>query len=367
MTPSGHQRDRRMGGRLLVGLIALVAGACTSSAGPYASATSAGSSLTTSSPPASNASDLPIGSPAPSARRNGPSAEPAPSARSFPLDNAPINIAAVNGVVWAVGDEVLLRIETATNATAELPIPVGAGSGSIDAAADALWIADWSGGEVYRLDPANGAILATIPVAAPVGVIATADGVFVGSEAQGGVVRIDPRTDTVTREFPQRGGFAYGAGSLWFAQRETGTVVRVGATTGDVEATVVVPPAGRPGSDAGGGGCFVGGRLPDAWWTWCFTERGASVPARIDPVTNTATGFVHVGGSVSGGVVVIDDLSWFVLDDRLVAVDGLNHVTRVVGLGDGFRSDDALVEGDSLWIPDEGDRRIVRIKLVDLR
>lgn len=350
----------------VVGLIAIVAGACTSTGSPDVSSRSAGASLTTSTASASTPR-VPATAQASPSTPNGPSAEPPPPARSFPLDNAPINIAGFNGVVWAVGDEVLLRIETATNATAELPIPVGAGSGSIDAAADALWIADWRGGEVYRLDPANGAILATIPVAAPVGVIATADGVFVGSEAQGGVVRIDPRTDTVTREFPQRGGFAYGAGSLWFAQRETGTVVRVGATTGDVEATVVVPPAGRPGSDAGGGGCFVGGRLPDAWWTWCFTERGASAPVRIDPASSATTGTVHVGGSVSGGVVVIDDLSWFVLDDRLVAVDRLNRVSRVVSLGNGFASDNAVVEGDSLWVSDEAGRRIVRIKLADLR
>jgi streptogramin lyase len=347
-------------------LIAIVAGACTSTGRPDASSRSAGASLTTSTASASTPR-APATARASPSTPNGPSAEPPPPARSFPLDNAPINIAGLNGVVWAVGDELLLRIDAATSATTELPIPVVAGSGSIGAAADALWIADWRGGHVLRLDPSSGAVRATIAVGAPVGVIATADGVFIGSEAQGGVVRIDPRTNTVTRKFPQRGGFAYADGSLWFAQRDSGTVVRVGATTGKVEGTIEVPAEARPGSDAGRGGCFVGGRLPDAWWTWCFTERGASAPVRIDPASRATTGTIHVGGSVSGGVVVIDDLSWFVLDDRLVAVDRLNRVSRVVSLGNGFASDNAVVEGDSLWVSDEAGRRIVRIKLVDLR
>lgn len=352
---------------LPVGCVVVLIAACASSGGPPGSAEAVGSPLATSSVPATAASRESATSPAPSSASRNPSPQPPPPSRVFPLDNAPINIAAVDGVVWAVGDEILLRIDAATNATRELPIPVGAGSGSIGASADALWIADWRGGVVLRMDPSSGATRATIPVGAPVGVIATADGVFVGSEAQGGVVRIDPVANVVTTEFPQRGGFAYGDGSLWFAQRDSGTVVRVGPSKGNIEATVAVPAAARPGPDAGGGGCFVGGRLPDAWWTWCFTERGASVPVRIDPATNAAIGSVEVGGGVSGGVVVADGLSWFVLDDRLVAVDARNEVTRVVGLGEGFGADNAVLEAGSLWIPDENGRRVVRIELADLR
>ena len=293
----------------------------------------------------------------------GASAELLSPAAVYPVDNAPISIAARDGMVWALGDGVLLRIDAATDVVTEFAIPVGAGSGSIGASTDALWIADWLGDVVLRVDPTNGTTLATIPVDAPVGVIATAEGIFVGSEGNAGVVRIDPGTNNVTKTYPHRGGFGYGDGSLWFAQRETATVVRVGAATREVEGTFEVPAEARPGNDAGHGGCFVGGKLPDAWWTWCYLEHGPSVPVRIDPETLAATGSARVGGAVSGGVQVVNDLSWFVLEDRLVAVDGHNEIRRVIGLGDGFAADNAVFDGGSMWIPDEAGRRVVRIEL----
>jgi len=347
---------------LLAGCLLVVIGGCGSGGRPDRSVEPA-------VPP--GPSGLPGTSRAPTAAApslpDRPSPEARPRWRAFPLDNAPIGIAAADGIVWAVGDRILLRIDAATNSTRTLPIPVGAGSGSIDASAGAVWIADWRGGNVYRVDPSNGAILATIPVSRPVGVIATEDGIFVGSEAQGGVVRIDPGTNAVTMSIPQRGGFAYGDGRLWFAQRDTGTVVRVGARTGEIDGRLEVPAAALPDPDDGQGACYVGGRLPDAWWTWCFSERGKSVPIRIDPRTLAATGSVEVGGGVSGAVVVMDGLSWFVLDNRLVAVDDRNAVVRDISLGDGFGADNAIVAADSLWIPDEYQRQIVRIRLADLR
>jgi streptogramin lyase len=356
---------RRVARVLLAGWLLVVAGGCGSGGGPDRSVEPADSPPETSAlpgtsshaPTASGASSLP----------DRPSPEARPPWRAFPIDNAPIGIAAADGIVWAVGDRILLRIDAATNSTRELPIPVSAGSGSIDASAAAIWIADWRGGKVYRVDPSNGSVVASIPVKAPVGVIATPDGIYVGSEAQGGVVRIDPGTNVVTMNIPQRGGFAFGDGKLWFAQRDTGTVVRVEATTGEVDGTIEVPAAARPGPDDGQGACYVGGHLPDAWWTWCFTERGKSVPIRIDPRTLAVTGSVEVGGGVSGAVLVLDGLSWFVLDNRLVAVDARNTVVRDISLGDRFGADGAIVAADSLWIPDEYQRQIVRIRLADLR
>ncbi|HEU0235020.1 MAG TPA: hypothetical protein VFR14_01130 [Candidatus Limnocylindrales bacterium] len=296
-----------------------------------------------------------------------PSPESPPPMRAFPVDNAPINIAARDGEIWAVGDGVLLRIDGATNATTEFPLDIGAGSGSIGASTDALWIADWLGDVVLRVDPANGAIVATIPVAAPVGVIATAEGIFVGSEGAAGVVRIDPDRNVVAMEYPQRGGFAYADGSLWFAQRDAGTVVRVQAATGQVQSRFEVPAEGRPGPDAGLGGCFVGGRSPDAWWTWCFTEHGDSVAIRIDPRTLAARGSVAVGGPIAGAVVVVDELSWFILDRGIAAVDDRNEVVRAIDLGAGFAANNAVIAADALWVPDEEGRRVVRIELSALR
>ena len=75
----------------------------------------------------------------------------------------------------------------------------------------------------------------------------------------------------------------------------------------------------------------------------------------------------HLGFAVSGGVVVVGERSWFVANDRLIAVDARNVVTRVIGLGDGVGADNAILAADSLWIPDEGNRQVVRIALTDLR
>ncbi len=48
-------------------------------------------------------------------------------------------------------------------------------------------------------------------------------------------------------------------------------------------------------------------------------------------------------------------------------VEDRNEVTRVIGLGDGFGANDAILAADSLWIPDEAGRRVIRIELADLR
>ena len=285
----------------------------------------------------------------------------------YPVDDAPISIAGLGEHVWATGDGYLLRIDVTTGETATITTSVRAGSGSLGAARNALWHADWRGGMVYRLDPASGAVTGSVAVSRPVGVVATDDVIWVGSEGASGLTRIDPTSLELLGAIDIRGNFAVGAGSVWFAQRDRNRVLRLDAETATEEASITYPPAAQPDPSKGAGGCFVGGELPDAWWTWCFLERGASTPVRIDPQTNAASGWVSVGGSVSGGVLVIDGVSWFVLNDALVAVDGADHVKRIVRLGEGFGADNAIVFAGALWIPNEMAREVVRIDLAALR
>jgi hypothetical protein len=295
-----------------------------------------------------------------------PSAEPAPVMQRFPVDDAPIGIVGLGNHVWATGDRYLLRINVETGATTSFATPVGTGSGSLGASADALWLADHRGNAVYRIDPATGGITATVEMSRPVGVVATGDAIWVGSEGFSGLTRIDPTSATVLGSVDIKGGFAVGDGSLWFAQRAEARLLRVDLQTHEEQASIDFPLDARPTATAGQGSCFVWGELPDAWWTWCFTEHDWSTPIRIDARTNQAVGTVRVGGSVSGRVFVIDGLSWFVLDNALVAVDSSDRVTRVISLGTGFGADNAIVHAGGIWIPNEFGREVVRIELAAL-
>ena len=79
-------------------------------------------------------------------------------------------------------------------------IDAGGGADALAVGDGSVWVANSLDGTVSRIDPHNGAVIATIAVGEGPAAIATGTGgVWVANQFAGTVSRIDPATDTVAR------------------------------------------------------------------------------------------------------------------------------------------------------------------------
>jgi streptogramin lyase len=195
-----------------------------------------------------------------------------------------------------------------------------------------LWIADFEGNQVLRVDIATGAQSATIPVRDPTGITFGEGSVWatvhVGRrderepiEGNGGqLAKIDPATNRVTALIdvgPRPYWVVTGFGSAWTGNATGGSVSRVDALTNAVT-TIPVPADGAFDIDVIGSHVWVG-IGPQYWSPDC--DPTATVPSgavvRIDPGTNQVDG--RIGVPCAGGIVPDGDRFWVIGPD----VDGV--------------------------------------------
>jgi YVTN family beta-propeller protein len=270
---------------------------------------------------------------------------------------------AVDGAVWVSGVEPgIVGYDAATGgvrasvATADIPLAMEQGFGS-------LWAGEGSGAEimtVVRVEPADGAVLARIPVPSPglrpeSSLAVTKDAVWAlvdGDDADSRLlVRLDPATNTVRDTFPApaaaeavRGGF----GSLWVATGRQ-SVVRVDPADGSTQATV----------ETGFGSRFMAVG-DDA--VWVLNQDDGTV-SRIDPDTDTVTATVRVSdGRIPGGDITAGDGAvWVRTETELAtAIDpATDEVVRVLGPAKGSGS--VAVTPGAVWITAHDVRQVYRV------
>jgi YVTN family beta-propeller protein len=152
------------------------------------------------------------------------------------------DVSADAGSTWVAnrGDTAhgLTRVNTTTNQV-EAQIDTANGNGlsctAVVALAQSIWTVDLVLGDgssvvVERVDPTTNKVVATIPTpdAVPFQFAADAHGVWVyGPDT--GLYRIDPQTNRVIGKLTMTGGagVALGAGSVWFANGQDGTLMRI--------------------------------------------------------------------------------------------------------------------------------------------
>jgi YVTN family beta-propeller protein len=173
-------------------------------------------------------------------------------------------VAVGHGAVWTVAnDGELSRIDPASGrvvARSESSFwldAIAAGEGGV-------WLVTWSKDDdepsVARIDPSTNTVIPVLsaPVEA-MGIAAGAGGIWISDAFDDSVWKIDPVTRRVTSTI-QAGdsprGIAAGAGSVWVANSGDGTVSRIDPASGKVVATIEV--GGRPDDIAvGEGGVWV--------------------------------------------------------------------------------------------------------------
>ena len=215
-------------------------------------------------------------------------------------------------------------------ATVEIPKPCG--TMALDFGS--LWVANCNGGELYRIDPATGAVQALIPAGmGPSGeqnVVSGAGSVWAPNQAAGTIARIDPATNAVVASVevsPKTSYLAFGYGALWAASGEGGTLQRIDPATNAVTHTITLGKT--PGFLAAGEG---------AVW---IQEQGDGTLARIDPQTVEVTGRTRVGDNLKWGDIdtgdgkvwlrTTDDQTFVVIDATTGEI--LHRVGRPEGSG----------------------------------
>ena len=200
-----------------------------------------------------------------------------------------------------------------------------------------VWVGGLGSGDVLRIDPASGKVLARVSIGARAFNLAAAPGAVWGiANLTNTAARIDTRTGKVTASVPVGNGpydIEWGFGSAWVSNSLDGTVSRITGKKVVKTIKVGVEPNGI---------AAIGNYL----WV---TDHTAGKLLRLDPRTNRVTGQVPLSGAdwVTGsrGSLYVSQETNVVtrVDARTLKVLGRVNVHRNP-LGS------AIVSGD-LWVP----------------
>jgi streptogramin lyase len=289
----------------LVGALFSIAVAACGSATPTPSSSSAVAPPTSAGLPSAVAlptatpATAPAGSRAPSSQQ--PSAVPSagdvaspPGTRTlqdFALADAGPLATGPFGLLEVASRDVV-RIDTSTGTVT--PFGIGNGEGLADVAESptAIWVADFDGSQVERVDPASHAITSFDTGAASY-VLPVGKTVWVSDHHEGQVTRLDAATGHVidrTTLGPSGvngpNDMALGDGSVWVEVPNRAEVVRMNPQTAKVTARIPVPASFGDDSQL-----LV---QPDAVWI----DGGGNTPdiIRIDPRTNRVVARITLDG-----------------------------------------------------------------------
>ena len=200
-----------------------------------------------------------------------------------------------------------------------------------------VWVGGLGSGDVIRVDPATGKVVARVSVGARVFNLAAAPGaVWAIDNALSTAVRVDTKTANVTARVPvgfQPYDIEWGFGSAWVANAGDGTVWRI--TNGKVVKRIKV------GAEPNGLTAYRG-----ALWV---SDHTLGKVVRIAPATNRITATVKIPGA-----------DWITgLGDNIYVSQETNQVSRisvttlrVTGIAKVARNPlGSTIVGKQLWVP----------------
>ena len=216
-------------------------------------------------------------------------------------------------------------------------VQIGSPTFGLATGGGSVWVGGLGSGDVIRVDPASGKVLARVTVGARVFNLAAAPGaVWAIDNALSTAVRVDTATGKVTARVPvgfQPYDIEWGFGSAWVANAGDGTVWRI--TNGKVVAKIKV------GTEPNGLTAYRG-----SLWV---SDHTLGKVVRIDPATNKITGAVRIAGA-----------DWITgLGDTIYVSQETNRVSRisvrtlkVTGVAKVARNPlGSTIVGRQLWVP----------------
>ena len=202
-----------------------------------------------------------------------------------------------------------------------------------------VWVACRTDGEVLRIDPESGDVLARVPAQGAVAVTADETSVWAVWREQGTVYRIDPQTDEVAGEIAlfddtpyiwARGGF------LWAASGSGSEIARIDPETMEVAGRVQVGDGASDMVEDGDSVLVICHRDHTLW--------------RIDPAADTAVKLSELPGDTPERLVLVGGSLWATgRGTDLLRVDPATGETQeTIEIGTG--GIDLVSTDDAIWV-----------------
>jgi DNA-binding SARP family transcriptional activator/DNA-binding beta-propeller fold protein YncE len=268
----------------------------------------------------------------------------------LPLIGRPTDLAAADGMVWAVTvDSAALTGVDARAGKITRIVPLRMHPSAVAAADDAVWVADGRSGVLGRVESGyervsrirfrrgGSARPDRTSVAAGAGRVWVTDG-------SASLAAVDPATRSVTTIPAHRplDGVAVGAGAVWAISSRTASVLRIDARSRAVTDRIQIARAGEEAPFP------VGIAATDAA-VWVLNRNTASV-TRIDPRTRGLDASISIGvDRVPNAIAAAGGAAWVANEDgslSRIAADADTTTSRWVG--ESLR--EIAVDGDRIWV-----------------
>lgn len=286
---------------------------------------------------------------------------------SQPALREAIGIGVMSGELVVETPNALLVLDASSGiVTEEIPLPELPQINGMLLTADSLWVLDHDNGKVVRVDRGSADVVAEIDIGGrAVSLLATPEGIWAGSAhvVPESVSLIDVETNDITRRI-ELGAFPiYADDHLWFGRDQTGwdsTVRKVDPRTGEVVGSIDLD---------GAEGCYLGGRFPDAVWSWCFDPPPDDTDVTRLDVEGLGVSATQPLGAAGSLVGVHEEHSWFSAEPadgslRLVKMNNASNVVETV-YSRGSVVPITMHDG-ALWFLDPEGGTLGRLRLTDL-
>lgn len=281
---------------------------------------------------------------------------PPPSQEEFPVEVAEISPTPETVTRPAGEAERKLAVDDVAQ------MPLGESPTRVEFGEGYLWVLD--GPRLLKVDPATARTVSTTGMPNMGGMPEVGAGaVWIADQERGTVLRLDPESGKVLREIPVRGTpseIVATGGGVWVANgvgTQDGNLTNIDPKTNEVVAEIETPGIAES--------VAVDENTGDAWavsldQTKGYIDYENNQLVRVDAGREEISARYRVDGGVSG-VISTDGQVWVVNDDLNRIVPQTGEVRTIVPLkpSDPYRME---VAGDSLWSVGAGD-----VALMDLR
>lgn len=305
--------------------------------------------------PSTAAPPPPSSAPTTAPASSGPPTIESAGATRIPLSPGPDWLAIAGGSVWTSAGRGIVQLDPVTGATGAFTELLGI-CVAFDVGYDALWTASCDIPVIWRIDPTDGAVIAT--VALPVegmqdeGSVAAGEGGVWAVSSANELVKVDPATNKVVGTWPLPSGAAAvraGHGSLWVTVSTADQLLRIDPAD----------PASQTPIDVGSFPRFLAVG-DDA--VWVMNQRDGSV-TRVAP-DGTVVTTIAVSGPIDGGDIAVGGGSVWVQPggDLLIQVDpATNAVVATYGPRSGSGS--VVADDNAVWVSAHDTESIWRLPL----